>query len=204
VTEGPRGNRRDAPPRRVSLSGGSLARSLRVTVLVACACVASVSVPERLSGQRTRVEAPADASRIELGDTIRVQLPRAQPVEAVFRGWEADVMLLQVNGVEQTWPVSVFDMTWLEVHTERTRREGLRHYAILGAATGLFVGAGVGLGLHAIGITNDPDGPAEQIIANTLQGAGLGTVTGFLVGGYLGGRHPGAGWISLALPAPGR
>lgn len=171
---------------------------------MALVCVASVSVPEGLSGQKTKVDAPTDASRIELGDTIRVRLPRAQPVEAVFRGWEADVMLLQVRGVEQAWPVSVFDMTWLEVHTERTRREGLRHYAILGAVTGLFVGAGVGLGLHAIGITADPDGPAEQIMGNTLQGAGLGIVTGLLAGGYLGGRYPGVGWISLELPARGR
>lgn len=139
-----------------------------------------------------------------MGDTVRVRLPRAQPVEAVFQGWEADLMLLHVDGMAQDWPVSIYDMALLQVHTARTRREGLRHYAILGAVTGLFVGAGIGLALHASGLTNDPDGPAEQIVATTLKGAGLGTIGGFLTGGFLGGRSPGIGWVSLSLPVPGR
>lgn len=146
------------------------------------------------------IEAPTDASRVEIGDTVRIRLPRAQPVEAVLKRWEADLMLLEVDGMAQDWPVSVFDMVMLQVRTDRTRREGLRHYAIMGAVTGLFVGAGVGLGLHASGITNDPEGPAEQIVATTLRGAGLGTIGGFLLGGFLGGRSPGTGWISLSLP----
>lgn len=204
MTETHCGDQNDGTAVAVGLTGPSLGRALRVAVLMAALCVGSASEPELLSCQETRVDVPSDPSRIKPGDTVRLRLAGAQLVEAVFQGWDADVMRLQLYGVEQEWPVSVFDMTWLEVHTERTRREGLRHYAVLGAATGLFVGAGVGLGLHAIGVTKDPDGPAEQIMAHTLRGAGLGTVAGFLMGGYLGGRHPGAGWISLALPAPGR
>lgn len=149
------------------------------------------------------IEAPTDASRVEVGDTVRVRLPMAQPVQAVFKRWDAEVMLLQVDGMAQDWPVSIYDMVWLEIHTRRTRREGLRHYAILGAATGLFVGVGVGLGLHSAGVIDDPEEPPGQVVTNALRWAGFGTVGGVLVGGFFGGRNPGTGWISLSLPSPG-
>ncbi|MGB1841147.1 MAG: hypothetical protein ACPHWZ_08580 [Longimicrobiales bacterium] len=156
--------------------------------------------PATMFAQESLVEAPADASRVEVGDTVRVGLPRGRPVQAVFQGWSSDIMLLQVEGMAMDWPVSIFDMARLEVRTARTRREGLRHYAVVGAVAGLFVGAGVGLALHSTGISADPDGPAEQIVMTTLRWAGLGTIGGFVSGGLLGGRHPGVGWISLALP----
>jgi len=159
-------------------------------------------LPAAALGQGIIDEAPTDASRVEVGDTVRVRLPRGQPVEAVFQGWSSDVMLLQVDGMAQAWPVSVFDMSRLQVWTQRTRREGLRHYAVIGAVTGLFVGAGVGLALHSSGISADPEGPAEQIVMTTLRWAGLGTIGGFVTGGFLGGRNPGVGWISLSLPVP--
>lgn len=168
--------------------GGALA----VYLLSLC-----VLLPGDVLGQ----EPPTDPSRVVLGDAVRVRLQRAQPIEAVFLGWDADRMLLDAEGLEDDWPVSVFDMAWLEVYTARSPREGLRHYAILGAVSGLFIGAGIGLGLHAAGVIDDPDGPPALILANTLKGAGLGTVGGLITGGVLGGRHPGSGWIALTLPA---
>ncbi len=150
--------------------------------------------------QELLVEAPTDASRIEIGDTVRVTMERGQPFEAVFRGWDADLMMLRVDGVAEDWPISVFDVAVLAVRTRRTRREGFRYRAVLGAANGLFVGAGLGLILHAAGIVSGPDAPPERVVIRALQGAGFGTLGGALVGGFVGGRYPGTGWISLSLP----
>ena len=157
-------------------------------------------VPCSALGQALPLDVASDPSRILSGDSLRVKLPFSPAVKAVFLGWEADRMRLQVDGMKQVWPVSVYDLSRLEVRTERTRREGLRHYAVIGAATGLFVGAAIGLGLHATGVTDDPDGPPEQIVTTTLQWAGFGIIGGLLTGGYWGGRSPGTGWVSLSLP----
>ena len=157
-------------------------------------------VPCSAVGQALPLDVPSDPSRILAGDSLRVKLPFSPAVKGVFLGWEADRLQLQVDGMTQVWPVSVYDLSRLEVRTERTRREGLRHYAVIGAATGLFVGAAIGLGLHVAGVTDHASAPPEQIVTTTLQWAGFGIIGGFLSGGYLGGRSPGTGWVSLSLP----
>ena len=157
-------------------------------------------VPCSALGQMPPLEVSSDPSRILSGDSLRVKLPFSPAVKAVFLGWEADRMRLQVDGMTQVWPVSVYDLSRLELLTQRTRREGLRHYAVIGAATGLFVGAAIGLALHASGLTDDPVGPPEQIVTTTLRVAGFGVIGGFLTGGYFGGQSPGTGWVSISLP----
>lgn len=173
-----------------------LGNSMRLALMAGLMALAPCSA----FGQGIPFEIPNDPSRVESGDSLRLKFPLSRPVTAVFLGWDADRMRLQVDGMTEVWPVSVYDLARLEVFTERTRREGLRHYAVLGAATGLFAGAGIGLVLHATGISEDPGGAPEQIVTNTLRWAGFGIIGGFLTGGYFGGRSPGTGWISLSLP----
>jgi hypothetical protein len=121
-------------------------------------------------------------------------------VEAAFQRWNGESMVLAVEGLGVPWTVSVFDMHGLEVLTDRTRREGFRHGAVLGAAAGLFIGAVAGVGLNAAGVTDDPDAPSDQLITHAIRGAVIGIAGGALVYGVYRGRHPGRGWIGLALP----
>jgi hypothetical protein len=121
-------------------------------------------------------------------------------VRAAFRAWEGESMVLNVDGLEGPWTVSVYDMRGLEVFTDRTRREGFRHGALLGAATGLFVGAVAGIALNAAGVTDDPNAPSDQLVTHAIRGAVIGVAGGALVYAVYRGRHPGRGWIGLELP----
>ena len=78
----------------------------------------------------------SDTNRVAAGDTVRVRMDRGLTVEAVFQRWEGESMALSVEGLTAPWIVSVFDMQALDVYTDRTRREGFRHGALLGAAEG--------------------------------------------------------------------
>jgi hypothetical protein len=154
-----------------------------------------------LCGSAPEVSAQSsDTNRVSAGDTVRVRMDRGLTVEAVFQRWEGESMALSVEGLTAPWVVSVFDMQALDVYTDRTRREGFRHGALLGAAAGLFLGAAIGVALNASGATNDPDAPADQIVTEGLRGAALGIVAGGLAFGIYRGRHPGRGWIGLELP----
>jgi hypothetical protein len=146
----------------------------------------------------------ADANRVAEGDTVRVMVSeRALPVTASFLGWEGEWMLLDVDGVDGSWSVNVFDLHRLELLTERTSREGLRHGVVLGGAAGLFVGAAVGVVLDASGVTNDPNQPPGQIVGHAITGGAIGILVGALAGGLYRGRRPGRGWVNLGLPGPG-
>jgi hypothetical protein len=164
-------------------------------------CLVTLLGATLILGVTGSASAQSDASRVEFGDSVRVRLPRAQAVDASFRGWDQGVMLLRVQGLEGQWNVPVRDLSALSVYTTRTPREGLRHYSILGAVSGLFLGAAVGLALHTTGVIDDPTKPPAQIITNALKWSGLGVVGGLLAGGVLGGRHPGAGWVGISLPS---
>lgn len=142
----------------------------------------------------------SDASRVSDGDTVRIRLPRAMPVKASVVGMHNDVMVMRVEGLDGPWGVSLFDMTSLEVFTDRTPREGFRHGAILGGVSGLFIGAAVGIVLHTTGVTDDPSQPPGKLMTDALRGAGLGVIGGALAFGFYGGSHPGRGWIGIALP----
>jgi hypothetical protein len=118
-----------------------------------------------LCGSAPEVSAQSsDTNRVSAGDTVRVRMDRGLTVEAVFQRWEGESMALSVEGLTAPWVVSVFDMQALDVYTDRTRREGFRHGALLGAAAGLFLGAAIGVALNASGATDDPDAPADQIV----------------------------------------
>jgi hypothetical protein len=138
--------------------------------------------------------------RVEVGDSVRIRMEGTVLVPASLNSWRGDVMVLNVSGLRTTWPVSVSDMISLELYTLRTRQESFRQGAILGAVTGLFVGAAIGVLLNTTGLIKDPDAPPAQIMTQTLAGAGLGFAGGALLGGVYYGRRPGMGWISITLP----
>lgn len=141
-----------------------------------------------------------DLSRISQGDSVRLRIRGGVRVAASLGAWNDDLMLLTVQGLDDAWPVSIYDMESLDLHRARTPREGFRQGTILGAVVGLFAGAAVGLALHSTGVSYDPDGPAQQIITTSLKWAGLGAVLGGLTGGFIGGSHPGVGWVNVELP----
>jgi len=141
-----------------------------------------------------------DASLITRGDSLRVQLPGALWLDAQFRSWNADIMLLGIQGVAGDWPVSILDLDGLQIYGERSARDGFRHWALIGAVGGMFVGAATGLVLHTTGVSRDADGPTSQIISTSLRWAGLVAVAGGVVGGVYGSSHPGIGWIGVQLP----
>ena len=143
----------------------------------------------------------SDTNRVNPGDSVRVRMDAGSRVDAAFRRWDGDSMVLRVAGLEAPWTVSVFDMYGLEVYTDRTRREGFRHGAVLGAAGGLFIGAVVGVALNAAGVTDDPNGPSDQLVTHAIRGAVIGIAGGALAYGVYRGRHPGRGWIGLQLPS---
>lgn len=146
------------------------------------------------SGQASGLE------RVQEGDSVRLHFDGALPIDAAFQQWQSEQMLLRVEGLDEVWPVSVEDLSSLQVYALRTPRESFRHGAVLGAVSGIFVGAAVGLLLHTSGVIDDPDAPPAQLMTNTLTGAGVGAATGLLAGGLYYGRHPGYGWISITLP----
>lgn len=152
------------------------------------------------------VTVPADARaqsgvlRVQPGDSLRVHLEGNLPITAAFQSWDGEYMMLGIEGIDDAWPVSVFEMNALELYTMRTSRESFRHGAVLGAVSGIFIGAAVGLALHSIGVTDDPDAPPAQLMTNTLRGAGLGFALGAIGGGLYFGRNPGWGWVSITLP----
>jgi hypothetical protein len=168
-----------------------LGRALRQTSV--CVLLAlSVTAP---------LAAQSDASRVAVGDSVRVRFPGAMTVGASVQAWRGfDVMILDTEGLESAWPVSVFDIESLGLLTQRTPREGLRHFAMLGAVSGLFIGAAVALALHAGGAIDDPNQPPALIFVNGLRGAGWGILGGTLFGAVYGGRRPGTGWIQIELP----
>lgn len=142
----------------------------------------------------------AGSERVMVGDTVRIRMPGGVLVSAELVRWNADIMMLDVEGLESEWPVSLFDMARLDVYDDRTSREGFRHGAILGAVSGLFIGAVVGILLQAGGVTDQPDQPPSQLISDAFTGGGIGLLAGGVVGGFYMGSHPGRGWIRLALP----
>lgn len=150
--------------------------------------------PSASAGQGSGVE------RIQAGDSVRVHFSGALPIDAAFEQWRDDELMLRVEGLEERWPVSVYDLSSLELYTLRTRQESFRHGMILGAVSGIFIGAAAGVLLHSAGVIDDPDAPPAQILSNGLRGAGLGAVALGLAGGFYFGRNPGYGWISIALP----
>lgn len=141
----------------------------------------------------------SDASRVEPGDSVRVRLLSALPVDASFLEWRGDAMIFEVQGLGSDWPVSVSDMSSLSVYTDRSPREGFRHGAVLGAVGGLFFGAAIGLALNWTGVIDDPEVPSK-LMTDGMRWAGLGLVAGAMSYGFYRGGHPGRGWVQIALP----
>lgn len=184
--------------RRHAPGSGPVRRPLRRLTL------ATVFVAGIGAGPRDGAAQSDDANRVSEGDTVRVMVSAgALPVTASFLGWDGEAMLLDVDGIDGAWAVSVFDMHRLEVLTERTNREGLRHGAVLGGAAGLFIGAAIGVVLNVSGVTHDAAEPPGQIVTEALRGAGIGIALGAVAGGLYRGRRPGRGWVNLGLPGGG-
>ena len=142
----------------------------------------------------------ADLNRIHPGDSVRIKVADRMTVAARFHAWRPDRILLDVNGFAEPYPVELEDMERLDAYLERTSRESFRHGALLGAASGLFIGAAVGLVLHTTGVIDDPDGPASEIVTDATQWMGFGVVGGALFGGFWTSARPSFGWIRIELP----
>lgn len=142
----------------------------------------------------------ADRNRMTSGDSVRVRLSGRMTVAAEFTRWEADGILLDVDGFADPYSVDLANMERLDVFMVRTPSESFRHGALLGASAGLFIGVAVGLLLHQAGIIDEEGGPPAEVVTDGLTFAGLGIVGGALVGGLYAGTHPGRGWIRVELP----
>jgi hypothetical protein len=138
--------------------------------------------------------------RVEVGDSVRIRMEGTVLVPASLNSWRGNVMVLNVSGLQTTWPVSVSDLISLEVYTLRTHQESFRQGAILGAVSGLFVGAAIGVILNTTGVIKDPDAPPAQIMTQAIAGAGLGFAGGAVLGGIYYGRRSGMGWVGITLP----
>ncbi len=170
----------------------SFLQTIGSSMLLACAVLGVQA--DNAEGQLSGLD------RIQTGDSVRVHPRRGLTVDASFDRWDTGDMVLRVEGLDGRWFVDVADLDELEIYAQRTERESFRHGAVIGAAAGLFAGAVAGLILHTVGITDDPDAPPSQIMSNTLTGAGIGVASGVIFGGFYAARHPGWGWISIALP----
>lgn len=179
------------PDRPIARPQPGSARHL-VVVLLLVAAMGSGDVHVRAQG--------ADASRIVTGDSIRLKLPGAFWLDAHFESWSADVMILEIAGISEDWPVSIFDLDGLQVYTQRSPRDGLRHWSLIGAVTGIFAGAATGLVLHATGAVGEPGAPPGQIISTALAWTGIGIVVGTIGGAAYGASRPGVGWVQVQLP----
>lgn len=154
-----------------------------------------------LPASATQAQPGADRMRVSPGDSLRIRLSGRMTVQAAFDSWGPHAVLLDLPGVGPPWPIPFEELERLDAYLIRTPSESFRHGAAMGAAAGLFIGAGLGLLLHATGVASDSDDPPETIITRALQGAGLGIVGGVVVGGAYARSHPTSGWIRIELPA---
>jgi hypothetical protein len=134
------------------------------------------------------------------GDSVRIQILRSDPVDASVVGWRADTLVMRVQGQDELWHLAAREIGVLQRYQAIPPQDAFRSGLMLGAATGVFAGAAVGILLYASGVTKDEDGPpAEQLVHSALKFSGLFTVGGALVGGIVGGRNPGWGWVGVKL-----
>lgn len=142
-----------------------------------------------------------DVGALQPGDSVRLRLPGALRLNAQMSALRADTLMLVVEGLNDLWPVSSFDLVTLERFAQRDSRQGFRHGALMGMAAGVFVGAGIGLGLHASGVGRDTGEVTIDGMNTVLRWTGLGFALGAIGGGFLGGAKPGRGWVPVALPS---
>lgn len=178
----------DPPPSRALVVGLAL-------------CLLAAAVPPSSAEAQASISLRSDRG-VVAGDSVRVH-PRGglrDAVHARVAGWRADTLVMHVQGMAGTWNVPAGDIRTLQRYQQLTSRDGFRRGATMGLAVGLFAGAAVGLGLYALGPTHDEDGPpGEQLMASVLRFTGLGLVSGVVVGGVLGARTPGWGWIGIRV-----
>ncbi len=143
---------------------------------------------------------PPTPQSIEPGDSVRVKMAGTRPVEGAFIDWRGSSLVMSVPGMRQAWSVPIHEIEALDRYQDRSTRDGFRGGVVLGMAAGVFVGAAVGLGLYATGVTKDEDGPpAEQLMASVFRFSGLFTVGGGLVWGVVKSRNPGRGWVGVSF-----
>ena len=167
---------------------------MRIRIAPMATVVAVLMLPGGLSAQSD------DTNRISDGDTVRVRMDGGLTVEAAFRSWEGPSMVLDVEGLNGLWTVSVYDVNTLEVFTDRTSPEGFRHGAVLGGVAGMFLGAAAGAILNLSGVTDDPNAASDQVVNQSIRGGVIGAALGALSFGIYRGKNPGRGWIGLELP----
>ncbi len=143
----------------------------------------------------------ADRNRMSAGDSVRIRLSGRRTVAAEFTRWTTNDIVLDVNGFSSPYSVAVEEMERLDAYLQRTPRESFRHGALLGAASGIFIGAALGVVLHHTGVIDDPRAPPAEIVTDAMTWMGIGLAGGALVGGLWAGSHPGFGWIRIELPA---
>lgn len=142
----------------------------------------------------------ADRNRMSEGDSVRVRLSGRMTVSAVFNRWQTDGILLDVDGFVDPYQVELTNLERLDVYMARTPSESFRHGALLGGSAGIFIGAVAGLVLHAGGVIASEDAPPAEVVTDALSFAGIGLVSGVLVGGFYASSHPGSGWIRIQIP----
>jgi hypothetical protein len=145
---------------------------------------------------------PLSGQIVQAGDSVRLRMPSALSVEGLAESVRGEMLLVRTEGVEDIWQVSMFDMAQLDVRRRRTSQEAFRRGFGYGLVAGLFVGAAIGLVVHATGLVGGPDDPpAERLLQTTFRGIGLGMISGGFVGGLVAARRPGFGWVEIRLPA---
>ena len=143
----------------------------------------------------------AAAQMVSAGDSVRVRMNGAVSIEGITAAVQGERILLRTAGVDDLWPMSMFEMAALHVLRPRTKSEGFRLGFGTGLVAGLFIGAAVGLALHSAGaVGSEDDPPAELLMQTTLTATGIGSLAGGFIGGFRGGANPGRGWKRVPLP----
>ena len=142
---------------------------------------------------------PRYIDQLEVGDSVRLRVTGALPLDGALRAVRGDTLVLRVVGIDDPWPVSSTDLVTLERYTERNSREGFRHGAMTGLVIGFFAGAAVGIAVETRH-SHDNTELTAAMISSALRWGGGGAGIGAATGAIWGGAHPGRGWVGLSLP----
>ena len=181
------------------MAKGTGCAALRVGCAAALALAAAATLPAKSAAQDARNVIGV----LERGDSVRLRLRGALPIDGQMLVLRSDTLVLAMAGLPDDWMVAASDLETLHRYIDRTPREGFRHGAAMGMAVGMFVGAATGAILHATDVLGGPDETLQGFAVGTLRLSAIGMGLGGLTGGFIGGANPGMGWIGIELPVRG-